>query len=180
MDDAWRRRTRIGWGFVCLAVLTGPGTAWAWPTDEDPPPNVRITEAFAQMAVRVSLARAARRLGEPGCQGLLTEFSDAAGHPLRATLDARGFRPETYFQHMRFYDGTVHPHCAADGVYAVTLHPGSRLVYVCSVRFLATFKKDPGLAEAYLIHEMLHSLGLGESPPSTKAITERVIDLCRP
>jgi hypothetical protein len=54
------------------------------------------------------------------------------------------------------------------------------LVYVCPARFLDTFRKNPGLAEAYLIHEMLHSLGLGENPPSSREITERVIDRCRP
>ena len=30
-----------------------------------------------------------------------------------------------------------------------------------------------------MIHEMLHSLGLPENPPDPRAITERVLDLCR-
>src|SRR5262249_46559034 len=148
-----------------LCSMAAPVVTAAGPKSrEEPPANVRILEAFAQRAVRRSLARAALRLAEPGCQRLLTEFTDAAGRPLRATLEERGYRPETYFQHMRFYDGTVHPHCAVDRMYAVTLHPGGRLVYVCPARFLATFKKSPGLADAYLIHEMLHSLGHRENP----------------
>jgi hypothetical protein len=35
------------------------------------------------------------------------------------------------------------------------------------------------LAEAMVIHEMLHTLGLGENPPSTFEITERVRQRCR-
>jgi hypothetical protein len=33
-------------------------------------------------------------------------------------------------------------------------------------------------AEAYVIHEMLHSLGLGENPPSSLAITAKVMSRC--
>jgi hypothetical protein len=31
---------------------------------------------------------------------------------------------------------------------------------------------------AVIIHEMLHSLGLGENPPSSKEITLRVMQRC--
>jgi hypothetical protein len=176
------RRTGLWSSLVCVVLLAGTaGAAVAGsrePGDESPP-NVRIVEAFAQLAVRRSAARASLRLARPECQRLLTEFTDAAGRPLRATLEERGFRAETYFRHMRFHDGTAHPRCALDGVYAVTLKPGSRFVYVCRARFLDTFRKNPSLAEAYLIHEMLHSLGLGENPPSSQEITDRVIDRCR-
>ena len=34
-------------------------------------------------------------------------------------------------------------------------------------------------AEAMVINEMLHTLGLGENPPSTFEITDRVRDRCR-
>jgi len=40
--------------------------------------------------------------------------------------------------------------------------------------------KNPSLTEAFLIHEELHSLGLGENPPSPKAITGRVLAKCLP
>ena len=37
---------------------------------------------------------------------------------------------------------------------------------------------NPSQTEAYLIHEALHSLGLGENPPSPKEITGRVLAMC--
>ena len=41
-------------------------------------------------------------------------------------------------------------------------------------------KCEPGeSAEAALIHESLHSLGLGENPPTSSEITSRVISRCR-
>ena len=39
--------------------------------------------------------------------------------------------------------------------------------------------KNPTLAEAMVIHEMLHTLGLGENPPTTFEITDRVLSRCR-
>jgi hypothetical protein len=175
------RAMRLWSSLVCVVLLaqTTPAVAGSGKPGDASPPNVRIGEAYAQVAVRQSVARASRRLARPECQQLLTEFADAAGRPLRVTLEERGFTAETYFRHMLFYDGTVHPRCAMKDIYAVTLEPGSRFVYVCPARFLDTFRKNPGRAEAYLIHEMLHSLGLGENPPSSREITDRVIDRCR-
>jgi hypothetical protein len=178
-----RKGTWIRSSLVGVALFAGaaePSGAGSPEARDKPPPNFRIGDAYAQMAVRRAAARASLRLARPACQRLLTDFTDAAGRPLRATLEERGFAPETYFQHMRFYDGTAHPRCEAPDIFAITLRPGSRLVYVCPSRFLHAFRKNPGLAEAYLIHEMLHSLGLGENPPSSQEITNRVIDRCRP
>jgi len=42
-----------------------------------------------------------------------------------------------------------------------------------------TARHDPFLADVALIHESLHSLGLGENPPSSSEITSRVISRCR-
>jgi hypothetical protein len=56
--------------------------------------------------------------------------------------------------------------------------PGSRVVQVCGRRFGAVARRNPRLAEASVIHEMLHSLGLGENPPDPQVITGRVLDLC--
>jgi hypothetical protein len=38
---------------------------------------------------------------------------------------------------------------------------------------------EPGRAEAIVIHEVLHSLGLGENPPSSEDITAAVERRCR-
>ena len=38
---------------------------------------------------------------------------------------------------------------------------------------------EPRLAEALVIHEMLHTLGLGENPPTSTEITKRVEGRCQ-
>jgi hypothetical protein len=55
--------------------------------------------------------------------------------------------------------------------------PGSRAVWVCP-QFALEQRRDPGLAEVTLLHEALHSLGLGEDPPSAAEITSRIVTRC--
>jgi hypothetical protein len=173
-----RRRTARRSRLALVGLLAGSTAGAASHEKQGLPPNVQIREAYAQVAVFEAVARASERLARPECQQLLTDFADAAGQPLRAVMEARGFEADTYMRYMRFYDGTIHPRCERDGIYALTLNPGSRIVYVCPHRFLDVFRKNPSLAEAYLIHEMLHSLGLGENPPSSEEITDRVVHRC--
>ena len=78
---------------------------------------------------------------------------------------------------LNFYDGYGLPRCADRGTLAST-SPGSRIVYICSPQFREKQLRTPGLAAAIIIHEELHSLGLGENPPSSQAITARVIARC--
>ena len=56
--------------------------------------------------------------------------------------------------------------------------PGSRVVFVCTTRFTDLVERNPAEAEAIVIHEMLHTLGLGENPPASDAITEAVAVAC--
>jgi hypothetical protein len=56
--------------------------------------------------------------------------------------------------------------------------PGSRAVFVCTNRFTDFAKRSPVEAEAIVIHELLHTLGLGENPPSSDEITEAVLEAC--
>jgi hypothetical protein len=65
-------------------------------------------------------------------------------------------------------------------------NPGRRRVFVCPVgpgRINSRLSKiefqSGSLAEAMVIHEMLHTLGLGENPPTTFEITARVRESCR-
>ena len=46
--------------------------------------------------------------------------------------------------------------------------------------FLQTVDREGVTAEVYVIHEMLHTLGLGETPPSSQEITQRVKRECAP
>jgi hypothetical protein len=46
-------------------------------------------------------------------------------------------------------------------------------------RFAKVQIENPSLSEFMVIHEMLHTLGLGENPPSSFEITEQVRRRCR-
>ena len=46
--------------------------------------------------------------------------------------------------------------------------------------FLQTVDRERVTAEVYVIHEMLHTLGLGENPPTSQEITQRVKRQCAP
>jgi hypothetical protein len=49
---------------------------------------------------------------------------------------------------------------------------------VCGRDFERAWKRNPREVQATIIHEMLHSLGLGENPPAPRDITDRVQQLC--
>jgi hypothetical protein len=55
---------------------------------------------------------------------------------------------------------------------------GGPVVYVCPVRFFETDRKDQRVTEAFISHETLHSLGLGEIPPAPIEINWDVMDCC--
>ena len=55
---------------------------------------------------------------------------------------------------------------------------GSRVIYLCGRDFMRTAQRTPEDGRAVVIHEMLHSLGLGENPPSSREITRRVRERC--
>jgi hypothetical protein len=54
--------------------------------------------------------------------------------------------------------------------------PGCRVVRVCSEELKQINTQQPDYVVASLIHEILHTLGLGENPPSSREITARVLD----
>ncbi len=124
------------------------------------------------------LDRARERLAEPRCQQVLDDFADAHGRSLRDRLAETGRTPEDYLGLVVFYDGRKHPRCAQKGILAVA-NVGSRVVWVCPDELYTKAGRDPVWAEAALIHEALHTLGLGEDPPSSQEITSRVIRRCR-
>jgi hypothetical protein len=82
-----------------------------------------------------------------------------------------------YVQTIPFIRGSSHRLCLRGNVALVTT-PGFPRVHVCSP-FAAIQVSEPGLAETMVIHEMLHTLGLGENPPSSLEITKSVQRRCR-
>jgi hypothetical protein len=148
-----------------------PVVAWAGGDGS----NVRLVHNVEKATVARALDGATRKLTLPGCQQLLDEFEDVSGRPLRAVLEASGVSAPQYLGGVFFYDAP--PAVCRTGALAVTT-PGSRAILVCGSRFVAQVRTNPRHAEAILIHEALHSLGLGENPPSSDYITERVRARC--
>jgi hypothetical protein len=137
----------------------------------------RIPPGPGQTALRRAVMGARRRLERPECQRLFTEFSDALGRPLQQSLVALGQTGAGYLGLILFADASDRPHCKAGGSFAFTT-PGSRVVYVCGAQLKDAADQNAAKAEAVVIHEALHSLGLGENPPSSEEITARVLARC--
>jgi hypothetical protein len=78
---------------------------------------------------------------------------------------------------MVFSDGRGLKPCSGKATLAVT-EPGSVVVFICPTAFVEAMRGNPEYASVTLIHEMLHSLGLGENPPRSRDITERVQVRC--
>ena len=79
-------------------------------------------------------------------------------------------------QSVYFYDGAHRRGCQRQRTLAVT-EPGSVVVHVCP-QFVRSQRQDPDQAPIAIIHELLHTLGLGENPPSSEAITRHVGNRC--
>jgi hypothetical protein len=142
-------------------------------------PSVLI--GFTRHETRFAMTRlldgAARRLIDPRCLGILDDFTNAENVPLRVALEGQGRSAAGAFGALRFVDDLDAATCATGSMLAFTQR-GSRVVHVCSRRFVQRFVAEPAYAELIVIHEFLHSLGLGENPPTTDAITARVKARC--
>lgn len=76
-----------------------------------------------------------------------------------------------YLHAVYFVDGARLRSCT--GPVAVTM-PGSRVVYLCD----GLTRQGTSETWVTIIHEVLHSLGLGESPPTPAFISGRVRTHC--
>jgi len=120
---------------------------------------------------------AVRKIEQPGCQRLLEEFKDKDGRTLGENLATWNRPAADYLRTMPFRDGSFHPFCRS-GKSALVSVVGMRPVFVCR-SFRKEAERDPWTAENWIIHEMLHTLGLGENPPSSREITQRVNERCQ-
>jgi len=122
-------------------------------------------------------AGAALKLETAECQELLREFKDGEGRSLAANLARWNRSPADYLRMIPFLDGSSHPLCRG-GRAELFAEMGTPRVFVCR-SFAEKQVRDPWTAENMVIHEMLHTLGLGENPPSSREITRRVNDRCQ-
>lgn len=128
----------------------------------------------AALEINSALRGALRKLENPACQQIVDDFTDREGRPLRERLG--GSTPAEYLARLVIRDGEVPKgshRCASPGASAFTA--GGAAVFVCGSNF---HSQPRGLREDAFIHEMLHTLGLRENPPSSAEITRRVVERC--
>jgi hypothetical protein len=139
--------------------------------------GVRLRGSWLEEPVRRAVHGAARRLAEPSCAAVLTDFRDHAGRSLRDHLRELDLDAPAYARIVLFYDGSNDSPCRRPRTYAFTA-PGSRIIRTCPT-LGALVASEPHEAEAIVIHEILHTLGLGENPPTSEDITAAVVRRCR-
>jgi hypothetical protein len=139
-----------------------------------PTPTLAIRDGELAAAVHRAVWGAARLLEQPACAEVLDEFIDAGGRPLRDVLETLTLSPTESLSRIIFRDGSDHLACRRGGIVAFT-GPGSRVVFVCGNRF---GELERLRAQHVVIHEMLHTLGLGERPPASGFIDRAVARRC--
>ena len=117
---------------------------------------------------------ARERLGRPECQAVLTDFRAVTGQRLDEVLRASGRTAQEQLDVLELESG-LGRHACDRGVTMAFTRIRSSVVSICLRPFTLLRREEQ---EAVLIHEMLHSLGLGENPPESVAITARVIERC--
>ena len=158
----------------CASLLSSAARpAWA---EAAPLVRSQLRNHTSRAALERALPGATRKLADPACARVLLDFSDASGRSLQENLDALGQTAPGYLGLIVFSDGHLRRSCGTGDTLAVT-HPGSRVVYLCR-RFAQATGQSVGYRENILIHEVLHSLGLEENPPTSAEITRRVATRC--
>jgi hypothetical protein len=127
------------------------------------------------IAAIVRAVRGARhRLEQHRCADILNKFCDTQGRPLAEVLLSLRLEPVGLLTRVIFRDGRDNAICRASPAAAFT-GPGSRVVFVCGQRFPRLSRER---AQLVVIHELLHTLGLGERPPTTGEIDRLVARHC--
>ena len=117
---------------------------------------------------------ARERLGNPRCLAVLTDFESVNGGRLDLVLRSTGRTAQQQLDLLVLESGLGRHGCDRGVTMAFTqIH--SPVVSICLRPFTLLGRQEQ---EAVLIHEMLHSLGLGENPPQSVAITEQVLKRC--
>ena len=130
-----------------------------------------------ERSVSDAVRKARAKLADSACREVFSDFRDGSGRTIQENLDALGQSAPEYLGSILFYNGAGYSRCDARNTLAST-SPSSHVVYICAPQFLEKQRREPGQAAALIIHEELHSLGLGENPPDSKEITARVIARC--
>jgi len=156
---------------VCaLFLATAVSQVAAQPPDA--PVDSRLRPSF-----HLTVEEAAARIGEPACGRILTDFRDVAGRPLTTRLEATGLDASAYVRSVAFRVGRGVGRCQSKRFLMVTTIMGP-VVWVCEAQYYRKERDEPEVAVALVIHEVLHTLGLGEDPPTSEEITAQVLARC--
>jgi hypothetical protein len=169
------RRRRVGLGAAVLFFPTLVAQAQNAPVEKIS--LLGVKNPFLISAASNAFGLALQKLANPGCQRIFQDFRDAKGHTLQARLDSLDRTAEGFLSILRFANGERMEACQSGRVLAATT-PFSHVVFLCGLQFFEKEHRDPEFAAALVIHEMLHSLGLGENPPASNEITAQVLERC--
>ena len=162
-----------------LLATVGTTAAGAISTPNDRQwPGVYIQDQIIRAIVHIALAGAADWLVKPACRAVLDDFRDETGVLLSEKMAQLGVDEITYLGRLRFRDASFAPQCAKPVTVMFTT-PGSKVVFVCGRQLERLARQDRAFLNVLVIHEVLHTLGLGENPPSSNAITVKVSQRCR-
>lgn len=178
----------VAWLVLSLCVAgTVPATAddaqprnFTLPGNADTFLQLDAGDRWARLAIHASIEGAFHRLASPACLQILSDFRDRSGRTLQQRLEASGHTAPDYLGVLRYTDGAGYLPCHRKGTLAFT-SPGNRIVYFCGLfrdRFLVPDRQERDDLELAIIHEMLHTLGLGENPPAPSEITDQVRRRC--
>ena len=169
-----RSRTRVAGAAAVffLALRVGVGAQSVQPVS-----ILGVKNGLLEKAATGAVDMAMKKLAQPECQRVLSDFRDRSGSVLQSNLDSLGYSPTHFLEILRFANGDRVDACQSRRVLAATA-PGSHVIYLCGAQFFERQRVSPEFTAALVIHEMLHSLGLGENPPSSNDITMRVLDRC--
>ena len=157
-----------GTGRSVQLALQGASDAW---------PRVHLSNALGRAAVLSSLEGASNWLRDVRCQGIFSEFRDLDEGPLVDRLTGLGVGGSAFLRMLFFHEGTDTRQCQSGRIEAFT-SAGSRVIFICGREFERLWQANNLRARAIVIHEALHSLGLGENPPSSQEITRSVLTAC--
>jgi hypothetical protein len=167
-----------GGNIGCLSLACGGDTGGGTSVGDTTHPNDHITRADLQFAVDTAMDDAATKLDSAQCRTVFTKYTAPDGRTLQQVLDSYGVSSITYLTSwIQFNDGTHESRCSTGSTYPIYTTPGSRSIWAC-LQFVSVQHGTPGYAADLIIHEELHSLGLGEDPPSSADITRAVQDAC--
>src|SRR5262245_15715660 len=164
-----RQAEAVAASLALLAVL-------AVPRSSEAQNRIRPLGRYESRMVDMAREGAMRRLQTAECRQVLTDFKDPQGRTPLENLATFAVEPHEYVAQVPFLDGRDRPLCQR-GQSQLLSTRGTARVLVCD-SFLDTVNRERDMAEFYVIHEILHTLGLDENPPTSQEITQQVKRRC--